>query len=318
MLRAILLLLSIAVLQATENQSCLKCHGMANLSEQTGPGRKQHSYHVALSGFEHSNHHSLRCSDCHVQGYSQYPHAEAKTIPDCLGCHQDNSEFLDGSEERTLLLRDMKKMKTEFEQSVHHSALKDSFTCVHCHNPHRFVDQRGKNLSFEERIEWSNAVCLNCHNSEKQINELKTKEYVYRNPEEIHAWLPSAKMHWKKVRCVDCHADFSGMEHNKEERFSHKINPKEKAVRNCNQCHSKESILTTRIYQMNMRKALEEEGLIKAFLWNNSYVIGATRNRWLDFFTLMLLVSGVGGIAIHAYARYYVYRKNRKEKNNGE
>lgn len=331
---SLFLLASASLLHAeADNSSCLKCHSMKNLQVQSGkPGNVQ-SFHIDNDDFHRSNHKSLACSQCHTSGYENYPHKHAQTDLDCITCHTQSEEFNTGSEERKLLLSDMKEIRAEYNDSVHRDRLGKNFACAHCHNPHNFTDkriladQRGDQIPLKDRVNWSNSICMNCHQNEEKINNLKSKKYTYRPLEEIHTWLPATKLHWQKVRCVDCHADFSGVDthqHKNTEnpfggKFTHRIFPKTKAVRDCQACHSTDTILNARMYQMNMRRTRDEHGFVNAILWNNAYIIGATRNVWLDRFSVSLLLFAIFGIGIHATFRILTHKKrvhNEEEKDH--
>lgn len=70
-------------------------------------------------------------------------------------------------------------------------------------------------------------------------------------------------------------------------------------------------MLVTKLYSHFASKERAERGWLNAILFNNAYVVGATRNRWLDWGTVALTSLTVLGVAMHATGRWLGARLRR-------
>jgi NAD-dependent SIR2 family protein deacetylase len=120
------------------------------------------------------------------------------------------------------------------------------------------------------------------------------------NPEivEVHNWLPNQELHFKNVRCIECHTDVVD-----SLMVSHNIMSKENAVRNCNECHSKDSRLKASLYKYENLQSRADKGTVKAILSNESYVIGSQQFPLLRKLSFIIFFMTVGGILIHVFFR---------------
>jgi len=116
-----------------------------------------------------------------------------------------------------------------------------------------------------------------------------------------HEWLPNQASHFKSVRCIECHTEV-----NKDIPVSHLINPKEKAVRKCNECHSQNSLLMSSLYKFESKEQ-RKDGFFNGIIMNQSYVIGANRNEYLNIFSLIIL-----GLVILVIGGHIFFRLIRK------
>ena len=55
----------------------------------------------------------------------------------------------------------------------------------------------------------------------------------------------------------------------------------------------------------------QKNGFLNAVILNESYVIGANRNEYLNILSLIIFISVLGAIAIHVIMRI---RKSKREK----
>jgi Zn finger protein HypA/HybF involved in hydrogenase expression len=261
--------------------------------EQTGTIR---SLAVIPEEFTKSNHKNLQCVACHAKSYSAFPHpAEAKqeTLY-CLNCHQDNPELAKFS---------FKDIERQFNESVHHQKLGAKFTCFSCHDPHSFKVNARLNEDVKKTVKYDNQICMECHAHSDKIMSLSGASLPALNV--THSWLPHLDLHWKSVRCLDCHSDPD------VKGVSHLILPKEKAVKNCVECHSQNSRLVQSLYKFKAKKERNEYGFFNAVLFNDSYVIGATRNYYLNLASFIIFGAIVIFISIHSYLRYISKRKKQ-------
>ena len=112
-------------------------------------------------------------------------------------------------------------------------------------------------------------------------------------------------MHWQKVRCIDCHLST-------EDNFLHRILDAEHAVRHCEDCHSANSILLTKLYKYTVQENRQKLGFINSVALNDAYIIGMTRNIILDRLSFTLLGLMLLGLAAHGFGRWYSARRRRK------
>ena len=122
---------------------------------------------------------------------------------------------------------------------------------------------------------------------------------------EHHEWLPNQNLHFNNVRCIECHTEVD-----KDILIAHKVQPKEKAVRNCVECHSENSLLLSTLYKYEAKENRQENGFYNGVILNESYVIGASRNQYLNVISIVLFFITIGGILIHSLLRYF-FVKNR-------
>jgi len=284
------------------NGECISCHTEQAVKFPPRPGMDLEKLAGALMDpflYEKSQHAGMACKTCHGTGYVEYPHTAAPAAKslECDECHAQ------------LAFR----VKAQFEKSVHAKNLSDRFTCATCHDPH--VDRVASELGDPQKIvEQDNGKCMECHDS-----DLKFAEFGGALPEKkarpdidkIHEWLPNTKRHWQAVRCVECHTPVST--HSKL-ALSHEILDKEKAERNCVSCHSQNTALRMRLYRHVAQEETNELGFLNSAVLGDAYVIGATRNVYLDKLALWLTGLTLAAIGLHAGIRILsgLYRRWRK------
>jgi len=278
------------------NQKCFKCHGAKfytffNESQGKNVKERMNPYFVIDSAtFYASNHKSFICTDCHSPEYKNFPHdgnlrMEAKFI--CMDCHGGDDTFAKFNFEG---------IESEFQKSVHSSRHDESFTCWMCHNPHSYKISARNTTNLSQTIAYDNAICLNCHADIDNYQMLTEKE----NPNILttHDWLPNQKLHFSNVRCIECHA-----QNNDSILVAHLILPKEKAVKKCVQCHQSNSILLASLYKYQSKERRNQAGFFNAAILNESYIIGANRNLYLNIISLVIFGFVILGIAIHTVIR---------------
>jgi hypothetical protein len=86
------------------------------------------------------------------------------------------------------------------------------------------------------------------------------------------------------------------------------IVPKKEAVRRCNECHSQNSILMATLYKFESKEQ-RRSGFFNGIILNQSYVIGANRNEFLNIISLVIFAITVIVIIGHIYFRI---RNNRR------
>jgi hypothetical protein len=121
---------------------------------------------------------------------------------------------------------------------------------------------------------------------------------------EKHEWLPNQEAHFKSVRCIECHTKV-----NDTILVAHMVRPVEYAVKGCNECHSQNSLLMSSLYKFKSREQ-RQDGFLNGVILNESYVIGANRNEYLNLVSILLFGLVLVVILIHIYFRF---TSNKKE-----
>lgn len=283
-----------------ENNSCFHCHGQEKYkytNETLGTVVTDlmcENRIVRKTDFYRSNHKSFACTDCHTGGYDTFPHpgeARMEQKYNCLDCHSNDMQFAQYRFE---------EIDAEYHESVHAKLEAEGFTCWSCHNPHTYrITARNRNLT--ETVAYDNAICLNCHSNFNRFQLLTDREEI--NIIDQHDWLPNQKSHFGSVRCIECHARVSD-----SLLVSHFVRPKDQAVKQCNECHSKNSLLMASLYKYES-KAQRQDGFFNGVIMNDAYVIGANRNEYLNYISAAVLIMVLGGIVVHIFFRI----KNRKK-----
>ena len=284
----------------TENQKtndhCLNCHAH-NYFNYDNPVAKKQIKHKMEPGmkidtilFYQSNHKNFKCTDCHSEDFAKWPHSaevrmEQKMI--CIDCH--------GGDEKYAKFQ-FEKIEAEFALSTHATKHGGEFNCWTCHEPHTYKISARNDSIINKIIAYDNNICLGCHNNINKFELISTSE----KPNIIakHDWLPNQARHFQNVRCIECHA------HVKDSLLvAHNIQPKEKAVKLCQECHSKNSILMNSLYQYQLKSRATGLGFDNEVILNSSYVIGANRNIYLNRVSIAIFLLVLAGISIHTVLR---------------
>jgi hypothetical protein len=280
----------------TGNDLCFRCHThqtftFRNTLTETEVKRMMNPLYILdKNRFASGVHSKFKCTDCHSTGYSKYPHnAELKLEPlgTCLDCHGGDEKFA---------AFQFEKIDEQFQKSVHFHKSGTSFTCSKCHNQHYYQAKSRNSSEVAEIIGFSNEMCLTCHsnNSKFQLISDTLKPAL----SQIHEWLPNQELHFKNVRCLECHTRVVD-----SLAVSHNILPKEKALKNCIECHSKNSMLVASLYKYKNLQSRSEEGKLNTIISNKSYVIGAYQNVWLNYTSIVIFLLALAGISIHLIIR---------------
>lgn len=273
------------------NGECIACHTEQAVKFPPRPNMDLEKLADALMDpflYEKSQHQGMACKTCHGKSYVEYPHVKGaqEKILDCDECHAQ------------LAFR----VKAQFDKSVHAKNLSDRFTCSTCHDPH--VDRVARELADPQKIlTQDNGKCLDCHDSDLKFAEYGgslPKKKARPDIDAIHEFLPNAQRHWQAVRCVECHTPVST--HSKLD-LSHEILDRENAQRDCGTCHSKNTVLRTRLYRYVAQEETEKMGFLNSAVMGDVYVIGATRNVYLDRLALWLIGLTAAGVALHGLLR---------------
>jgi len=276
---------------------CANCHGSKyysffnKVTEEQERKRMNPYFFIDTVKYLQGVHKNFSCDDCHAYEYRTYPHlAELKLEPkfSCIDCHGGDETFA------KYQFDDIEK---EVENSVHKTAFGFKFKCASCHDLHSYKPvARDENSMIKEIVISDNQMCLSCHNDLSKYQILTD----HNSPELIktHDWLPNQELHFLNVRCIECHTPTTDTL-----MVSHKILPKEEAVHLCADCHSTNTILRDKLYKYAVKQSRSDQGYYNSVILNEAYVIGANRNRYLNWISLIILGATLGGIFIHIIMR---------------
>jgi hypothetical protein len=278
-----------------DNERCFKCHGQSKYeytNENLGRQVKAMMFSEVIinrNKFYEANHKSFSCTDCHSEAYTKFPHAGELRMEqsyNCMDCHGGDEKFSKFNFET---------IESQYRNSTHFKLEAEGFTCWDCHNPHYYKINIRNNSNLKEAVLYDNNICLRCHSNYNQFQLLSEREEI--NILQKHEWLPNQESHFKNVRCIECHAEI-----NDTILVSHLINPVEKAVKRCNECHSQNSLLMSSLYKFESKKQ-RKDGFFNGIILNQSYVIGANRNEYLNILSLLIFAVLVIIIGSHIYFR---------------
>ena len=282
-----------------DNEACLKCHGeIKYVLEDTATGRVVHETmspdrRIDRDSFYTSVHKAFSCFDCHSYDFTIFPHPVEARVEEhlqCIDCHGYDETFA------KYHFEDIEK---EFEESIHNMP---EFTCWKCHDPHSYRAFMRNASDIKEAILYDNNMCLKCHADFDRFTLLTDRPEI--NILQTHSWLPNQTAHFRSVRCIECHTEI-----NDSILIAHKILPKTEAVQRCTECHSQDSRLMQTLYKFQSEKA-RKGGFANSIIINNSYVIGANQNIWLNRLSILVFAMTLIVIAFHTYLRIRKQKKN--------
>jgi hypothetical protein len=286
-------------LKINQEKLCISCH--IKSENQTSHSKSLVNYEKSVHGSQlmSGNQNAATCIDCHGTHDLQKSSSPNSTVHKskiskvCGKCHISVAH--------------------EYEMSIHGKALAkgnpDSPACTFCHGEHdiaKIPDIKASvftanHINKTTFIENQMVYCVVCH-----VDKAMMDKYDVSTVQEAHEWLPKMSIHWETVRCTDCHSSFS------QPHMSHDILPPEKTVQKCEECHSKNSILMTKLYKHEKEKSREKFGFINGTILSDAYVVGTTRNAILDTGFIMLLSITAVFLVLHSFLRWYFKRSGRK------
>ncbi len=278
-----------------ENESCFICHGQERYeyaNESLGTTVKDlmcSDRIINREAFYKSNHKGFSCTDCHSSDYSKFPHPGELRMElkyNCLDCHGGDEAFAKFSFEA---------IDEEFQMSTHYKLEEYGFTCWSCHDPHTYRIRIRDRINLKETILYDNDICLNCHSDQSRLSLMS--DVANADIIKKHEWLPNQASHFRSVRCIECHTKI-----NDSILVAHQIVPKEEAVKKCNECHSKNSILMASLYKFESKEQ-RRDGFFNGIILNESYVIGANRNEYLNILSLVIFALIFTVLGVHVFFR---------------
>ncbi|MDY0102680.1 MAG: cytochrome c3 family protein [Lentimicrobium sp.] len=286
-----------------ETRQCLACHGSDRYEAvDTATGEKimlrmYKEARIDLPTYQDGTHGQFKCTDCHSTDFEITPHpfsARAEANYTCLDCHGDDEEYASFHFET---------IEEEFKKSIHATDEDSDVNCWNCHNPHSYKLSSKEPENLTNRITVNNMVCLDCH------GEVNYSFLIGKDAPDLiksHDWLPNQTLHFSRVRCIDCHAAT-----NDSILVAHMVLPAEDAVKKCVECHSTNSILMGSLYKHQSKTARNKYGFFNGVIANESYLVGANRNYYLNIASLSIFIMVLIGIAIHATLRFIFKHKKQ-------
>lgn len=282
--------------QDAKSHPCLKCHSgqtytFHNELMDTEEKKLMNPYYILDTvALAMGVHNQFDCTDCHSFEYETYPHAanlKLEPLGTCLDCHSGDESFASYQFE---------KIVEETEKSIHHQIYGENFTCAKCHSQHTYATTARTSNNVLDIVDYSNKMCLSCHNDMDRYQLVSGHE----NPKlvQIHEWLPNQELHFKHVRCIECHTEVVD-----NLNVSHNIQEKSKAVKNCVECHSSNSRLKSSLYKYENLQKRSKDGSVNTVFSNKSYVIGTHQSPFLKLLSIIIFLAALAGIAIHSIFR---------------
>ncbi len=278
-----------------KNHDCFKCHSSQHIKTDSGDIHLEKSDIVDTNIYYSSIHGGFSCTDCHSEDFNIQPHKvtiKDDVFPTCMDCHEGNKKTA---------LYQFEKIAEAYDKSIHAKKMTDEFTCWKCHDPHGYKNLFGisDSIGFQDMIEGQNLMCLKCHGN--KVDSGKKKWDMVKS----HNWLPQMDLHFQHIRCIDCHAVIPDSIH-----VSHLITPATVAIRNCLACHSANSYLLGTLYKYHRSlKKQSRFGFMNNEILENSYVMGANRNRFLNIASILIFGLVIATIIIHALVRVILKKK---------
>ncbi len=280
-------------LKLNQEKLCLDCHLQHPDGSKSKYAKTLVNYDKSVHGIAiaRGNSKAAICVDCHGAHRLEKASVTTSRINKqnihnvCGKCHQD--------------------ITGEYMQSVHGQGVmkgfKDAPTCTFCHGEHNIaavpdVPEQAftkSGMKFNVVINNKMVFCVSCHSDEKMM-----KKYNISTVEETHSWMPSQIKHWETVRCVDCHSSHQLPSKN------HNILPPEQTIKQCEECHSKNSKLINMLYIHEKKQSRMKYGFVNGTLLSDAYVIGTTRNVYLDNLSIIIFGLTFFGIGIHGFLRW--------------
>ena len=279
-----------------ENEKCFKCHGQTKYSLYDSLNDREVCKNICelhvidREEYYISNHKIFSCLDCHDDGFLDFPHPlelrteEYFTCFDCHGFDENYARY------------HFEEIEEEYAQSIHAELKEEGFSCWKCHNPHTYRISIRNTTNLYETIAYDNNICLDCHSNFDRFQLLTERGKI--NIIERHEWLPNQALHFGKVRCIECHTRVSD-----SILVPHLLLPKEQAVRLCVECHSRDSRLLTTLYKFEVKEQRIRTGFWNLAVLQGSYLIGATRNYYLNVVSFAIFFLTILGILAHIFFR---------------
>ena len=268
---------------------------------------------IDMPEFREADHGDMLCVDCHTLGFDQYPHGYPRQRLTCMGCHpgplEKTPEFVKLGFQRIIedSEYDFWRIEKEYKDSLHFTEVVN-FTCEECHDPHYFkaTEDQPTPLAI---LHNDNAPCIRCHKADA-LDQHMLSDPADPDLVALHEYVQLPKAHLDNTRCIDCHSSVDKI-------VTHDMLSGKDADQGCMSCHSTGSIMMTRHYRYHDEIEGPDLGFHNAALMQNNYVMGANRNRYIDYFSYAVIgitIFELGVLGIDRWLR----RRRRRDKDRGK
>ena len=339
---------------AVSNEDCLECHGDPDFSTEL-PNGKVRSLYVNPDRFKASVHgvNEVSCTDCHADlselDYDKdVPHKVPAAPVSCGDCHDEEQSAYESSVHASFRKQGKKTAPYcfnchDYHYTKHLEALTveeraDKF-CLKCHDPmkiHAWLP--------EKKLHFKHVGCSVCHapetggevalrlydvakgeflSGEKLLKVLKVdydnfaKHFDKDGDGKFSADELSQLV--KVLRKNKIHAVVRGEFVVKYDPSLHAI-VKDKAVKDCDACHSANSSFMQKVYLVVSKKdgtaakyPVDNKALSSIYV-PDFYAINANRVPWLDIIGVLIVLGGVAFAGGHGTLRLLTIPLRRKDK----
>jgi nitrate/TMAO reductase-like tetraheme cytochrome c subunit len=266
---------SFPVISSAQESSCASCHASA---EQLGEMAKT----VAAAKGKVAQPGSYKKWLVDAEFLDEDPHGSDLS---CVECHGGNPEGENWEERHAELKKD--------------PTYPDPQSCGDCHEEIVEGDESTPHINLSQFKENANVSCGQCHVSRptSQGGGLIEGHMFSRKPSEMnswfrHEWLNEEKLHLARVECQTCHSLSL-----------------ESAVKDCGQCHSKNSILVTKTDAASTCSLKNWSFTNKELMAKGGFVIGSNRIPALDSIGILIVILTFVGCFIHGALRFITRRR---------
>jgi len=177
------------VLAETDHETCLECHGDAELEGSRNGSAI--SCFVDAKAFERSIHRGVNCSSCHTDvSADDLPHADDLAPVECGTCHDD--------------------AQTDFDIGIHGTMLAQRApyapSCTECHGKHDILSAQDPTApTYKINVP---ALCGSCHREGAPVArtyDIPQKDILENYSESIHGQGLFQKGLIVTAACADCH-----------------------------------------------------------------------------------------------------------------
>lgn len=345
---------------AIENQECMECHNDSSLTRQESEGMRQELY-LDYEKFKYSVHNvnGIGCTDCHTAIDSldydkEMPHSVALAAPRCYDCHEVEGEAYRNSVHFKAASKGVSipcyachgyHYVTRLEGN--NVLERENHFCLKCHDPGKFHDWLPQKETHFAHVE-----CTVCHapDAPRHINltffNLMNNKYL--STKELLAGLNTTLDRFMTVvdgdhngiidvqeledmvlllRQKGIRGTFHGELLSEVEPVVHHVN-RGKAKRQCETCHMPTSPFFESVAIMldrgdgTLQHNLVERNVLATYYVNHFYALSGTRVRVLDMVGIIMVLAGIGIVALHLSFRIVASlsgkgRRGRSTKHSG-
>lgn len=335
-----LLLYAVPCLAAgTDNEACLRCHGVSSMARQQGS-----RLYIDPNRFAATTHARIGCASCHADVSPAHPGDRARpSKASCVECHAPvQAEYLQGRHAQRAACADCHDPH-RVRSSTASSGVDLNRPCARCHERNRIVDIHAAWLP-QTPLHLDALPCITCHTGSKQYviklylesRQGRSGQYTLASHRELSRLAPGSEPQarlgdpnddrlvslpelrdlnqWSKSRGLRVTAMLV------PKQMSHKFQTLESRW-DCSFCHasgpksSQESYLCLPDRDGSYSQIPVARGAILGEIYGTPdfYMMGATRSKTLDMVGGLIILGGLMMPLGHGTLRF-LSRHNREER----